>query len=95
MPKPKIDLTLIKRLMGELEAHVNTMESIKTDVPSNQTELVVEASKAAGLAAGVMQEAGALMVDIHVFVEGTSAASSKSEFLDKLLGSIKGPGNTN
>lgn len=95
MPKPDIDLTLLKRLVGELEAHVNTMKSIKTDVPPNHTELIVEGSKAAGLAAGVMQEAGALMVDIHVFVEGSTASPGKSELLEKILGSLKGPGNAN
>lgn len=95
MSKPKIDLTLLKRLVTELESSLNTVESLKTDVTNNGHEVVVEASKAIGLASGVMQEAGAIIMDIGFLLEGEPAPKSQAEFLQKLLGSLKGPGNSN
>jgi hypothetical protein len=92
----KVDLTLLKRLVAELESAVNTAESIKTDVNTTDkdVELVVEASKAAGLAAGVMQEAGLLIMDIHALMDG-GPPLKKNDLIDKLLGSLKGPGSSN
>jgi hypothetical protein len=95
MSKQKIDLSLLKRLVAELESSLSTVENMETDIPASKNELIVEASKAAGLAAGVMQEASMLMGDIHALVEGSMTPKGKNEFLEKLLGSLKGPGNTN
>ncbi len=95
MAKNKVDLTLLKRLVAELEATLNTAEGIQTDVASDKIEFIVEANKATGLAAGIMMEAGLLMNDIQTLMQGTGTSASKADFLEKLLGSLKGPGNTN
>lgn len=90
----KVDLTLLKRLVGELEGALNIVDSIKTDINTDNNELFVEASKAIGLASGVMQEAAGLMGDIQALLV-TAPTKSKSEFLEKLMDTLKGPGSTN
>jgi hypothetical protein len=88
----KVDLKLIKKLMGELETTLATAEGIKADAPnSDVTDYVVEMQKAAGLAAGIMTEAGLLVGDIVAAVRGTS--SPEKDSLTKILGSVlKGGG---
>jgi hypothetical protein len=95
MAKNKVDLDTIKRLMAELEATLSTAENITTDVKADKVEYIVEMNKATGLAAGVMVEAGLIMGDIQQLIAGTSNPGTKSDFLEKLLGGLKGPGNTN
>lgn len=95
MAKNKVDLDTIKRLMAELEATLSTAENITTDVKADKVEYVVEMNKATGLAAGIMMEAGLLMGDIQQLISGVSTPGTKSDFLEKLLGGLKGPGNTN
>lgn len=94
MSKPKVDLTLLKRLVAELEGSLNTVDAIQTDVNTDTNEFVVEASKAVGLAAGVMQEAAEIMVRIHAVIDGTQATKGKGDLLDKILGPFK-PGSSN
>ncbi len=96
MAKNKVDLTVIKRLLAELEATLATAEGINTDVNADKVEYVVEMNKATGLAAGVMTEAGLLMGDLQGLIQGVaSSPSSKADFLEKLLGGLKGPGSNN
>lgn len=95
MPKSKIDLTLLKRLVAELETSLSTAEGIKTDVNADKIEWQVELNKATGIAAGVMTEAGLLMGDIQATLQGGASAMSKQDFLEKILGGLKGPGNAN
>lgn len=96
MSKQKVDLTVLKRLVSELESLLATAEGIKTDVSGDKVEYVVEMNKATGICAGILTESGLLMGDIQSLIQGLSAPSlSKSEFLEKLLGGLKGPGNTN
>ncbi len=95
MPKvSKVNLTLLKRLVSELEASVATAETIKSSVESGEganNEYVVEMSKAAGLAAGVMTESSMLIMDIQALVTKAQApAPLKSDILDKFLGGLKG-----
>ena len=98
-PKTKADLTLLKRLMAELESSLDTANGINTDVESDLNEYVVELSKAAGLCAGIMQEASMLVIDISSQVRSSQAPSSNkgTEFLEKILGPLKGGsgGSTN
>ncbi len=90
----KVDLTLLKKLVGELEISLQAAEEEKVDQDHN--EYVVEMSKAAGLAAGVMQESSLLIMDIHGLIYGsTTNASTKNDLLDKILGPLKGGGTTN
>ncbi len=92
MAKNKVDLTIVKRLLAELEATLATAEGINTDVNADKVEYVVEMNKATGLAAGVMTEAGLLMGDIQSLIQGAGSSTTKADFLEKLLGSLKGPG---
>lgn len=90
----KIDLDTIKRLMAELESTLSAAENITTDVKADKIEYLVEMNKATGLAAGVMMEAALLMGDIQHLIQG-AGAPPKADFLEKLLGPLKGGGNTN
>jgi hypothetical protein len=92
MAKNKVDLDTIKRLMAELEATLSTAENITTDVKADKVEYIVEMNKATGLAAGIMMEAGLLMGDIQHLIQGVGSPGPKSDFLEKLLGGLKGPG---
>ena len=94
MSKPKVDLSLLKRLIAELEGSVATMESIQTDVSTNHNEFVVEASKAAGLAAGLMQESAVVLMQLHDTIDGTQHAAGAQDILSKILGPFK-PGSSN
>lgn len=85
----KVDLTLLKRLVGELESTLATAEGIKND-SQDVNEYVVEMQKAAGLAAGVMTEATLLVGDIAVAVR--SGSSPEKDPLATILGAIKGGG---
>jgi hypothetical protein len=95
MSKPKVDLTLLKKLVGELETHLQTAGGIQ-DSGGDIHEYIVEMSRAAGLAAGVMSEAGMLIGDIHSMIKALSSPQPKNlDFLEKILGGIKGSGNAN
>ncbi len=95
MANAKIDLSLLKRLVGELESMIAAAEGMSTDVKADKNEWVLELSKATGVAAGIMTEAGLLMGDIQHVIAGTPASTPKSDLLEKILGGIKGSGNTN
>lgn len=91
----KIDMDTLKRLVAELESTLSAAENITTDVKADKVEYVVEMNKATGLAAGVMMEAGLLMGDIQQLIQGAGVPAAKSDFLEKLMNSLKGPGNSN
>lgn len=93
MSKNKVDLTTLKRLVAELEATLNTAEGIKTDVAADKVEFVVEMNKATGLAAGVMMEAAILMGQTQEMIQSAGAPTSKADFLEKILGPLKGGGS--
>lgn len=95
MSKNKVDLATLKRLVAELESTLSAAEGIQTDVAADKVEFIVEANKATGLAAGIMMEAGLLMGDIQNLIQGAGAPASKADFLEKILGGLKGPGNAN
>lgn len=91
----KIDLTLLKKLVGELESSLGTADGIKA-VEGDITEYIVEMAKAAGLCAGVMQEAAMLVADVqsNVMAVQSPSPNKSSDIFEKLLGSLKGPGGT-
>ena len=91
----KVDLTVLKRLLSELESELAIADGIKTDVNADRVEWIVSLNKATGLAAGVMSEAGLLMGDIQQLMSGSPATADKQDFLNRLLGGLKGPGNAN
>src|SRR5574338_1696183 len=89
----KVDLPLIKKLLGELESSLATAEGIKAHDPeSDVTDYIVELSKAAGLAANVMTEAGLLTGDIAAAIRSCQTNSAGKDPLAAILGAIKGPG---
>lgn len=97
----KVNLDLLKQLVGELEASLQTADGInKSGAESSKNDYVVELSKAAGLAAGVMTEAALVTADIQGVIYATSsggaATGSKSaaDYLEKILGPLKGGGGT-
>jgi len=95
MPKVnKVDLTLLKKFVGELENSLSTADGIKTS-EGDISEYIVELSKAAGLCAGIMQEAAMLVADVQaqVMAVQSPAPAAKADIFEKLLGSLKGPGN--
>lgn len=95
MTKDKVDLTLVKKLIGELEISINIAEKV---AESDKDTYFIEMSKSAGLAAGVMQEASLLIIDIYAVANSNQPSTQKAEFLNNpLFGTIKGGGfgNTN
>ena len=93
MSKNKVNLDVLKRLVSELETSLVQAEGI---AKTEKLDYVVELSKASGLAAGILTEAGLLMQDIQYLVTGINGPpSSKQELLDKLLGGLKVPGSSN
>lgn len=96
MPKEKkgakVDLTLLKKMVGELESSLATADGIvdnKTE--ENVYDYVIEMSKCTGLAAGIMQEATMLMGDIQSAIRlNTSPAGKEEHPLASILGALKG-----
>jgi hypothetical protein len=86
----KVDLKLLKKLVGELESSLATADGLKDG--SDASEYVVEMSKCAGLASGVMSESVALIGDIQVLIQKASGLSPKEDPLSKILGIVKGGG---
>ena len=91
----KIDLKLIKKLLGELEVSLESADGIKT-AKGDVTDYIVELSKSAGLAAGIMQEASMLVMDVQSQALAVqSPAPPKTDVLEKLLGPLKGGNGSN
>lgn len=91
MASGKVDLTLLKKLIGELENHLNTAGGIQ-DAEGDIQEYIVEMSRAAGLAAGVMSEAGLVIGDIQQAIRVLSTPPKNTDFLEKILGGLTGGG---
>ncbi len=89
----KINLSLLKSLVNELETSILAAEELKAD-PQSSVSYIVEMSKAAGLSAGVMQEASMLIVDIYALVGASQGGGAKAnatlDYMEKLIGPIKG-----
>ncbi len=94
MAKKVIDLTLIKKLVSELEIALDKAEEIKT-AKGDKLEWIVELSKASGFAASILGEGGLLMGDIQTLIQGGPQTGAKQDFIEKFLGGLKGPGNAN
>jgi len=93
--KDKVDLTLVKKLVSELEASLTAADVI---LDTDKNAYFVEMSKSAGLAAGLMQEASLLIMDIYAVANTNQPnPAQKNEFLNNPLFGIKGSGfgNTN
>lgn len=94
-PTAKVDLKLLKKLVGELETSLVNAEAIKKDAEdakSDTSDYVVEMSKCAGLAAGIMAESTMLVGDIQNAVHASQGPAPKGDPLSKLLAGLKGGG---
>jgi roadblock/LC7 domain-containing protein len=87
----KIDLDILKRLVGELESTLATAEGIKSD-KGDLKDYIVEISKCAGLASFISAEANALVGDMQQAVWATQSPKSKEDALSKLIAGLKGGG---
>ena len=95
MTEMKVNLSMIKKLVAELESGLEAAEGLKTKEGASIGDCVVEMSKAAGLAAGIMQEGTFLVNDIQAVVRVVQQPPApKNDFLDKILSGIKGGSGT-
>lgn len=93
--KEKVDLALVKKLVSELEASLTAADVV---LDADKNAYFVEMSKSAGLAAGLMQEASLLIMDIYSVANANHPnPSQKNEFSSNPLFGMKGGGfgNTN
>jgi hypothetical protein len=99
MPKrelPKIDLSLIKKLVGELETTLQTAEAINQESALN--DWISEMSKASGLAASASQEASLLVHDVYALIRASQGLANKKNAensLEQLLGGLIKGGDPN
>jgi hypothetical protein len=95
MTKDKVDLGLVKKLIGELEAALSLADGISE---TDRNTYFVEMSKSVGLAAGLMQEASLLIIDIYAVANANQPDNAqKVDLLNNPLFGLKGGGfgNTN
>ncbi len=94
----KINLSLLKECVEALELSLSAakdLENVRTEQEKNA--LIIELSKAAGVAAGIMQEASLLVMDIQAIARSlqVSAPSDSDKILNQVLPtSSKGTGNS-
>lgn len=91
----KVDLTLLKKLVSELELSLANCDKLSEVVEPNKTDFVVEMNKGTGLAAGIMTEAALLMGDMQAVMHAGQPSLGKNDFFEKIMTSLKGPGNVN
>jgi hypothetical protein len=94
MAKKTIDLTLIKRLVSELEVVLDKADEIK-NAKGDKLEWILELSKASGFVTSILGESGLLIGDIQNLIQGGPQAGAKQDLIEKFLGGLKGPGNAN
>ena len=93
---PKIDLSILRILIEELEVGLAQSEEMAAKEETHISDYVVSMSKAGGLSAGIAQEAALLVADIQSVIRSAQTPVPKNqEFLDKLLRDIKGNGTAN
>lgn len=96
----KISLDVLKKLVAALENGLEVSEKIRDNAVDGSTDglsdYILEMSKSAGIAMGIMQEATLLVGDIQHMVKGaTSPKPSGAIYLDELMSKIKGDGTKN
>lgn len=98
MSKPKIDLTLFKNLLSELESSLEKAEEIYEE-DGSMTEYIIAMLKSFGICAGLAQEATFITQDINKIVLSLQNLSvkddSSNETLNSLLNLLKPSKNSN
>lgn len=94
---PKIDLTLLKKFVSQLESSLETCEEIKKDESRDPADFIIEMSKSTGLVSGLIQESTMLIGDIQSVMKVSQQQpmqQKNTDFLDKILGGLKGSGGS-
>jgi hypothetical protein len=92
MSKQKVNLTLLKKLVGELEKSLAAADALADSVGETTTvEYITEMARASGLAGIITQEDSMLIKDIYTLIRLSQGPTSSSESdvmaeLDKILG---------
>lgn len=90
----KVDLSILKRLVVELESALATADNVVENVSPDLTQHIVELSKAAGLCMGITQEASLLVFDVHALIRNSQSPKEKTgNLIDSFLDSLKGTNN--
>lgn len=93
-PSRQVSLSLLKKLVSELEATLDLTDSIR-EARGDVQQYIVESHKAAGIAAGIMKEGSMLVADIHMLIRHnteTSSVSEKQDSIQDILGGLLGKG---
>jgi hypothetical protein len=107
MSKKILDLSLMKKLIAELETTMteadklrSLVETVKHEINTDiKTNCIIELNKALGLTAGILTEAGMLMGDLQHQMHGVPSGSGgpggsdKEDFMKKILGGLGGQGS--
>jgi hypothetical protein len=90
----KPDLTLLKRMVSELEISLANADKITR---TNIVEYTVEMNKASGLTTGVFQEAMMLVGDIQATIQeaGGGMSQTQKDVVSTFFGKMKGSGGAN
>lgn len=88
MAKPKVDLTLIKTLLSELESSLNKAEDIYQDPDGTATEYIIAMLKAFGVCAGLSQEATLVTQDINKIVLSLQNSTVKDDPNNETINSL-------
>jgi hypothetical protein len=93
--KQKVNLKILHALVKELETLLDQADAL-AETEAEPHLYTVEMSKAMGVASGIMAEAGLLIGDIQVLSSNQSLKAtglSKTDLLDKLMGTVKPKGS--
>jgi len=77
--KAKINLSLLKKLVSELEKSVELLEGIPIDKEEGLVNYITEVARASGLAGIVVQEAKMLVKDMYTLIQLASGPTPPSE----------------
>jgi hypothetical protein len=87
----KVDLTLLKKFVSELELNLTVADGIQV-AKGDVSDYLVEMAKSAGLALSISQEATMLVGDINKQMMKIQNPSAGGELLEKLFGGDVPPG---
>lgn len=79
----KLELSLIKRLLKDLELELEQTYALRETVPFDKVkyeDCIVSVSKSIGLLAGISQESAALIGDLKVFAQYSIPESKDNAF---------------
>ncbi len=89
---PPLDLTILKKLVSELEEGSIRSSEIKLTTDKPPVDYIVEMSKVAGLVSGIVTECTLLIGDVSALVKMSQqpTPAKSSNLFDSILSGIKG-----